>query len=40
VLPDGRQESTDVNNVDWQQTGELNAERGVRLALRTRTYSF
>jgi len=36
VLPDGRQESTDVNNVDWRQTGNLNAQRGVRLTLRTK----
>jgi hypothetical protein len=34
VVPDGRQESTDVNNVDWRRTGDLNAEHGVRLMLR------
>jgi hypothetical protein len=39
VLPDGRQQSTDVNNVDWQQTGDLNAKRGVRLKLRIRSNS-
>jgi hypothetical protein len=39
VLPDGREESTDVNNVDWRETGNLNAERGVRLTLRTRPES-
>jgi hypothetical protein len=39
VLPDGRQESTDVNNVDWRQTGDVNAQRGVRLTLRTRPES-
>ena len=39
VLPDGRQESTDVNNVDWRQTGDLNAQRGVRLTLRARPES-
>jgi hypothetical protein len=39
VLPDGRKESTDVDNVDWRETGNLNAERGVRLTLRTRPES-
>jgi hypothetical protein len=36
VLPDGSQASTDLNNIDWQRTMDLNAERGVRLTLRTR----
>lgn len=36
VLPDGRQESADVNNIDWRRTGDLNAERGVRLTLQSR----
>jgi hypothetical protein len=40
VLPDGRQESVDVNNVDWRRTGDLNAARGVRLTLRSRSYSY
>jgi hypothetical protein len=40
VLPDGRQESADVNNVDWRRTGDLNAERGVRLTLRSGTDSY
>jgi len=39
VLPDGRQESASVNDVDWQRTGDLNAERGIRLALQSRAYS-
>lgn len=27
VLPDGNEASTDLNNVDWQRTMDLNAER-------------
>jgi hypothetical protein len=40
VLPDDQQESADVNNVDWRRTGDLNAERGIRLTLRSQTYSY
>jgi hypothetical protein len=40
VLPDGSQASTDLNNIDWQQTMDLNAERGVRLTLRTKPSRF
>lgn len=35
ILPDGQHENTDINNVDWRRTEEVNAERGVRLTLRT-----
>jgi hypothetical protein len=35
VLPDGREASTDLNRIDWQRTTDLNAERGVRVTLRT-----
>jgi hypothetical protein len=40
VSPDGRQQSSDINSIDWRETGELNAERGIRLSLRTRADSF
>jgi hypothetical protein len=40
VLPDGNEASTDLNNVDWQRTMDLNAERGVRLMLRTKPSHF
>jgi hypothetical protein len=40
VLPDGRQESADVNNVDWPRTGDLNAERWIRLTLQSRANSY
>jgi hypothetical protein len=40
VLPDGSEASTDLNNIDWQRTMDLNAERGVRLTLRTRPSQF
>jgi hypothetical protein len=40
VLPDGNEASTDLNNVDWQRTMDLNAERGVRLTLRTKPSQF
>lgn len=40
VLPDGNEASTDLNNVDWQRTMDLNAERGVRLTLRTQPSQF
>jgi hypothetical protein len=35
VLPDGSEASTDLNRIDWQRTTDLNAERGVRVTLRT-----
>jgi hypothetical protein len=34
VTPGGRHEYSNVNEVDWQQTRDLNAQRGVRLMLR------
>jgi hypothetical protein len=40
VLPDGNQGSTDLNSIDWQRTMDLNAERGVRLTLRTKPSQF
>jgi hypothetical protein len=40
VLPDGSEASTDLNNIDWQRTMDLNAERGVRLTLRTKPSQF
>lgn len=36
TLPDGRQEATDIKNVDWDRTAALNAQQGVRLTLRWR----
>jgi hypothetical protein len=35
VLPDGSEASTDLKSIDWQRTTDLNAERGVRITLRT-----
>jgi hypothetical protein len=35
VLPDGSEASTDLRSIDWQRTTDLNAERGVRVTLRT-----
>jgi hypothetical protein len=35
VLPDGNEASTDLKSIDWQRTTDLNAERGVRVTLRT-----
>ena len=35
VLPDGRSESVNLNEIDWTRTQELNAARGVRLRLQT-----
>jgi hypothetical protein len=35
VLPDGSEASTDLKSIDWQRTTDLNAERGVRVTLRT-----
>jgi hypothetical protein len=35
VLPDGSEASTDLNRIDWQRTTDLNAERGIRVTLRT-----
>ena len=40
VLPDGTQASTDLNSVNWQRTTDLNAERGVRVSLRTKPSQF
>jgi len=36
VLPDGLVESTELNNVNWQRTTDLNVERSVRVTLRTK----
>jgi hypothetical protein len=35
VLPDGSESSADLSSIDWQRTTDLNAERGVRVTLRT-----
>jgi hypothetical protein len=35
VLSDGTEHSSDLSEVDWRRTTQLNSERGVRLALRT-----
>ena len=40
VLPDGTEESTDLNSVNWQRTTDLNVERGVRVTLRTKPSQF
>jgi hypothetical protein len=40
VLPDGTEESTDLNGISWQRTTDLNAERGVRVTLRTKSTQF
>jgi hypothetical protein len=40
VLPDGTARSTDLDYVDWQRTTDLNAERNVRVSLRTRSSQF
>ena len=40
VLPDGTEESTDVNSVNWRRTTDLNVERGVRVTLRTKPSQF
>lgn len=40
LRPDGSEASTDLNNVDWQLTSDLNAERNVRLTLRTKSTSY
>jgi hypothetical protein len=40
VLPDGSEASTDLNRIDWQRTTDLNAERGVRVTLRTTPTQF
>jgi hypothetical protein len=40
VLPDGSEASTELNNIDWQRTTDLNAERGVRVTLRTNPSHF
>jgi hypothetical protein len=40
VLPDGSEASTDLKSIDWQRTTDLNAERGVRVTLRTTLTQF
>jgi hypothetical protein len=40
VLPDGSEASTDLKSIDWQRTTDLNAERGVRVTLRTTPSQF
>jgi hypothetical protein len=40
VMPDGSEASTDLNRIDWQRTTDLNAERGVRVTLRTTPTQF
>jgi hypothetical protein len=40
VLPDGSEASTDLKSIDWQRTTDLNAERGVRVTLRTTPTQF
>jgi hypothetical protein len=35
VLPDGIEQSADLRDIDWGWTTRLNAERGIRLVLRT-----
>jgi hypothetical protein len=40
TLPDGSEASTDLNSIDWQRTTDLNAERGVRVTLRTNPSHF
>jgi hypothetical protein len=40
VLPDGSEASADLNRIDWQRTTDLNAERGVRVTLRTTPTQF
>jgi hypothetical protein len=40
VLPDGSEASTDLNSIDWQRTTDLNAERGIRVTLRTNPSHF
>ena len=40
VLPDGSEASADLKSIDWQRTTDLNAERGVRVTLRTTPTQF
>ncbi|MGC2283138.1 MAG: hypothetical protein WA603_24210, partial [Candidatus Acidiferrales bacterium] len=40
VLPDGSESSADLSSIDWQRTTDLNAERGVRVTLRTNPSHF
>jgi hypothetical protein len=40
VLPDGSEASADLGSIDWQRTTDLNAERGVRVTLRTNPSHF
>ena len=36
VLPDGSEDSVEMDDVDWQRTTDLNAQRGVRIILHSR----
>lgn len=40
ILPDGTAHTTAVDYIDWQRTTDLNAERGVRVSLRTKSTQF
>ena len=40
VLPDGSEASANLKSIDWQRTTDLNAERGVRVTLRTTPTQF
>jgi hypothetical protein len=40
VLPDGSEASAELSSIDWQRTTDLNAERGVRVTLRTNPSHF
>ena len=40
VLPDGTERSTALDYVNWQRTTDLNAERSVRVSLRTKPTQF
>jgi hypothetical protein len=40
LLPDGSGASISLNTIDWQRTMDLNAERGVRITLRTTPTQF
>ena len=40
TLPDGTKASTDINDIDWQRTTDVNAQRGMRVTLRTEPRKF
>jgi hypothetical protein len=40
VMSNGAEGSTSMDSVDWDSTADLNANRGVRLALQTNRTSF